>query len=89
MESQESKSQGNNDLTFDLPSGRKCIIKKGKGKNITEAMKTAGKEGERFLFAMICQLTTVDGNPIVIEDLEEMELKDAMDIQTKFSEINF
>jgi hypothetical protein len=77
-------------IEFDLSDGRHCIVKEGTGLDNTEAMKVVGdKNSQLFLYALIARLTTIDGQKIVAEDLNAMKLKDAMLIQTNFSDLNF
>lgn len=74
---------------FELSDGRKCVITQGKGSDATEAMKVAGSDSGKYLFALIARVTTVDGSAIVAEDLDQMLLSDVMKIQAEFTEINF
>jgi hypothetical protein len=74
---------------FELSDGRICKIEKGKGKDATEAMKVSGQDSSKYLFALISRVTTIDGNKIVAEDLDEMPLNDVLKIQTEFAERNF
>lgn len=76
-------------LKFQLSDGRKVEIKEGTGVDNTEALKVCGeKNSNLYMYALISRVTTIDGQPIVAEDLNTMKLKHAMDIQAKFSIIN-
>lgn len=78
-----------NEKVITLSDGRVCVIRKGKGKDAVEAMKVAGTDSSNFIFALMSRVTTIDGNPIVMEDLEELPLPDVMHMQEVFSQINF
>jgi len=72
-----------------LSDGRKAVIRKGKGKDVKAAMRVADSDSSAYMFAMMAALTTIEGNVIVAEDLEEMDMKDVMTLQTEFAAINF
>ena len=63
-----------------LPSGKVAMIRAGKGRDVILAGRVvnAGKEPMAFAMALMAQLTTIDGKPIVMEDLEEMDIEDVM-----------
>jgi hypothetical protein len=74
---------------FTLPSGKKVVIFKGKGKHATEAIKVMGGDSSKYLNALISQLVEIDGQKVVMEDLEELDLQDYMKIQAEFADQNF
>ena len=72
-----------------LPSGKIAEIAEFKGKHIREAQRIADGEADKIIFALISLLTTIDGYPVLIEDLDEMPGKDVMKLTAEFSEANF
>lgn len=74
---------------IELPSGVKAEILQGKGKHAQKAMQMTGGDQSKYLGALMAQLILLDGKPVVMEDLEEMPLKDYMAISEAFSEQNF
>lgn len=74
---------------IELPSGAKAEILQGKGKHAQKAMQMTGGDQSKYLGALMAQLILLDGKPVVMEDLEEMPLKDYMAISEAFSEQNF
>lgn len=74
---------------FTLPSGKKAVIYPGKGKHATNAIKICGEDMSLYLPALMSQLVEIDGNRIVLEDLEEMPLQDFMMLQGEFADQNF
>lgn len=75
--------------TVNLPSGKVAEIKDFKGKDAMKAQRIAGTDMEKYLPALIAMTTTIDGNPIVVEDLEEMEGRDYLKLMGEFSEVAF
>lgn len=63
-----------------LPSGAKAMIRKGKGRDLVQAARMAGgaNDGIKLTYGIIATLAQIDGKPIVIEDVEEMDLRDVM-----------
>ncbi len=76
--------------TINLPSGAVAVIKeKFKGKHIRKAQLAAGSDTSLYMFAIIAQLAEIDGKPVVMEDLDEMEGSDVMALMSHFGESNF
>jgi hypothetical protein len=71
-----------------LPSGKKAIIGAFKGKHIREATRIADGDSDKMIFALISITTTIDGNKVLIEDLDEMPGTDVMKLQAAFA-VNF
>lgn len=67
-----------------LPSGKIAIIKKGKGIDLLNAQKNSNSSDE-IPYALIAQLTEIDGQSIVYEDVLEMDLDDVLAIQTEIT----
>jgi hypothetical protein len=74
---------------IELPSGKKAVIADFKGKHIQQASEMAGDNPSRVIFAMIAICVTIDGEPIVMEDLDEMPGRDVLKLQKEFSDLNF
>lgn len=69
-----------------LPSGKKAVIGDFKGKHIREAQRIAGGNTDMITFALISLTTTIDDQPVLAEDLDEMEGRDVMALMGEFSE---
>ena len=67
-----------------LPSGKIAIIKKGKGIDLLNAQKNSNSSDE-IPYALIAQLTEIDGQNIVYEDVLEMDLDDVLAIQSEIT----
>jgi|GEM_PF-620023 len=85
------------DRTITLPSGASAEIRKGKGRDLRRVMTrlaaAAGREedsaGADAVFGLIAELVRVEGAPIMLEDLEEMELADVFMLQNEVVGRNF
>lgn len=67
-----------------LPSGKIAMIKKGKGIDLLNAQKNSNSSDE-IPYALIAQLTEIDGQNIVYEDVLEMDLDDVLAIQSEIT----
>jgi hypothetical protein len=72
-----------------LPSGKVAVIEQFKGKHVRLAMRNAGTDTDQYLYHLIAMLTTIEGQPVVMEDLDDMEGRDVMRLMAEFSEANF
>lgn len=70
--------------TIKLPSGKTAVISPFLGKHIREAQKIADGAADKLLFAIIAVTTTIDGQPVVMEDLDEMSGFDVMELYGQF-----
>ena len=70
---------------FELPSGKIAIIKPFKFKHIQEAQKISGTNTENFIPAIIAITTTIDGKPVIMEDVIDMDGWDGLELMGKFS----
>ncbi len=63
---------------FELPSGRKGVMRRAKGKDIRLAMMAVGQpfDSGKYLFAMIARRTKIDGKQLALEQLDEMDEED-------------
>lgn len=61
-----------------LSDGRVAVIRKGKGRDMRLAARGVNPASDPIGYAMAlaAQLTEIDGNQIVAEDLDEMEMGD-------------
>jgi hypothetical protein len=82
-------AKDNTNQTVTLSDGRIAEIKPGKGRHAQEALKVSGGNGDKYMAALMAQLVEIDGKRIVMEDLEELDLKDFIALQTAFAEQNF
>lgn len=69
-----------------LPSGKKAIVGEFKGKHIREAQRIAEGKQDMFMFALISLTSTIDGQTVVAEDLDEMDGMDVLALMGEFSE---
>jgi hypothetical protein len=72
--------------TITLPSGKTAVIGEFKGMHIREAQRVSGGEQDKFLFALIAATTQIDGKPVVMEEMDEMDGKDVLALMGDFSE---
>lgn len=79
----------NGGKTFTLPSGKVAVIKEGKGIHARNAIKMCDGDMSLYLSALMSQLITIDGNDVVMEDLDEMPMQDYMKLQSEFADQNF
>lgn len=70
--------------TLLLPSGKTAVIRKGKGFDLFQAQKTA-KTSEEISYALIAELTEIDGQKLVYEDILELDLEDVIALQAEIS----
>ena len=67
-----------------LPSGKIATIKDGKGIDLLHAQMKA-KSSEEIPYALIAELTEIDGQVLVYEDILELDLSDVIELQTAIS----
>jgi hypothetical protein len=76
--------------TVELPSGKCAEVRKGFGRDLMRAQRaSAGGDASAVIFALIAELTRVDGRKIVYEEVLEMELADVMALQAEVIGENF
>lgn len=71
---------------FILKDGRKVVILKGKGRDAREATKIAGTDTSMIVPALMSRLVRIDGQQILAEDFDELDLNDYMQIQKEFGD---
>ena len=67
--------------TFTLPSGKTAVVEKGRGFDLLQAQKNA-KTSEEIPYALIAELTEIDGEKLVYEDILELDLEDVIALQS-------
>ena len=74
-----------------LPSGRIAAIRKGKGRDLMRAQRAVAGNPDpaAVVFALIAELAHIGGQPIVYEDLAEMDLDDVLVLQAEVMGANF
>lgn len=70
--------------TLILPSGKTAVIRKGKGNDLLQAQMKA-KTSEEIIYALIAELSEIDGQSLVYEDLLDMDLEDVVALQAEIS----
>ena len=77
--------------TITLPSGAMAEVRKGRGKDLMRAHRAVrGKDDPMAIaFALIAELSNIDGKPIVYEDVLEMGLADVLALQTEIMGSDF
>ncbi len=63
-----------------LSDGKIAIIKDGKGRDLLNAQKKAKSSGE-IPYALIAELTEIDGNYLVYVDILELPIADVIQLQ--------
>ena len=76
--------------SIELPSGARAEVRKGYGRDLMRAQRAAaGGDASAVVFALIAEVTRVDGRKIVYEDVLEMDLADVMALQAEVIDENF
>ena len=63
-----------------LSDGKIAVIKDGKGRDLLNAQKKA-KTSDEIPYALIAELTEIDGNYLVYEDILELPIEDVILLQ--------
>jgi hypothetical protein len=63
-----------------LSDGRLAVIKDGKGRDLLNAQKKA-KTSDEIPYALIAELTEIDGEYLVYEDILELQIEDVIKLQ--------
>ena len=74
---------------INLPSGKVATILPGKGLHSRNAVKIINGDMSQYLNALMYQLVLIDGKTIVMEELDEMDIKDYNKLMAEFSNENF
>ena len=76
--------------TIELPSGARAEVRKGHGRDLMRAQRAAaGGDASAVVFALIAEVSCVNGRKIVYEDVLEMDLMDVMALQAEVIGENF
>ncbi len=70
--------------TFTLPSGKTAIVQNGRGFDLLQAQRKA-KTSEEIPYALIAELTEINGEKLVYEDVLELDLEDVIALQSAIS----
>ncbi len=63
-----------------LSDGKIAVIKDGKGRDLLNAQKKA-KSSDEIPYALIAELTEINGNYLVYEDILELPIADVIQLQ--------
>ena len=63
-----------------LSDGKIAVIKDGKGRDLLNAQKKA-KSSDEIPYALIAELTEIEGNYLVYEDILELPIADVIQLQ--------
>ena len=72
-----------------LSDGRVAVIRKGKGRDAMKAQRVSGTDISKFFPALMAELVIIDGNKMVMEEFEDLELQDFLTIQGELAGANF
>jgi hypothetical protein len=77
--------------TITLPSGKTAALRRGKGRDLMRAQRAVAGNPDptAVVFALIAELSQIDGAPIVYEDVSEMDLGDVLVLQAEVTGANF
>lgn len=67
-----------------LPSGKTAVMRDFKGKDVREAQRLSEGDPGKLLFGIIAITTTIDGTPVTLEDLDEMNGQDVFTLYGQF-----
>lgn len=70
--------------TITLPSGKIATVRQGRGFDLLQAQIKA-KTSEEIPYALIAELTEIDGQKLVYEDILELDLTDVIALQAELS----
>lgn len=79
VEIKDSKKQ------ITLSDGRVATFGDFKGKHIMQARRLVGNDPDLLVNAMIATVVSIDGKPVFMEDLDEMEGVDVLALMGEFS----
>ena len=76
-------------MKFELPSGKECILRGGKGRDVRLAMMAAGTKADpyRLSMALLAQLITVDGKQVPFEAIDDWDMADVFALMAKSREV--
>lgn len=68
-----------------LPSGKTATFEKFKGMHVRKASQMVDGDTSKIIFAMIALTVQIDGAPVVMEDIDEMDGADVLELMGEFS----
>jgi len=71
--------------TTELPSGRKATVARGRGRDLLAAQRAA-RDHHEIPYALVARLAHIDGKPLVLEEVLELDLADVMALQAQLLE---
>lgn len=69
-----------------LPSGKKAVIKEGKGRDFFWAYRNAGDPSEIVRLLMV-RLIEIDSAPLTEDGIDELPISDVMTLMKEFTEV--
>lgn len=75
--------------TLTLSDGRSVEILEGKGRHQVEAARMSAGDPGKHTAALMSLLVRIDGKHVPSEDLEDLSLKEYVELQSAFAEVNF
>lgn len=72
-----------------LSNGKTAVVRELKGKDSIQISRLMGKDKERYSSASITLATKIDGMEYVIEDIENLKMKDYNLLVAMNSDLNF
>lgn len=74
-------------LSFELPSGKKCEIKRFKGKHVQQAQRLMNSDGSDMAECLASILVEIDGKPVFKDEFDEMDGVDYLKIMTPINQL--
>lgn len=87
MTEMKDKDQKAGVKEFTLPSGTIVTFKEGKMRDVIAANKIADGDKEKVMLALIARLAKFDGQVKTMEDIEDLPLRDSMELLSAFGEV--
>ena len=72
---------------FDLPSGKKCVIKRFKGKHVQQAQRLMNSDGSDMAECLASILVEIDGKQVFKDEFEEMDGVDYLKVMTPINQL--
>ena len=72
---------------FVLPSGKKCVIKRFKGKHVQQAQRLMNSEGTDMAECLASLLVEIDGKTLFKDQFEEMDGVDYLKVITPINQL--
>lgn len=82
-------SESESEIVYRLQDGRECKTIALTGAAMKEAQRAVDGDTSAFMFALTALATTINGEKVVMEEIEALPLKQAMRVQEVFARLNF